>query len=157
MLRTTLRPSRTNLDRILHPASRCRSKPIPSALHLLPSRPPEPIKSPESTEYILTHAPPLLLCSQKIMMYKVVFALFAVSAEAFSPTAMPAGSVVARQTVAPTYAPLAPAARAPAAQMSAVTERDADGNPVTHFEMFDPIRLVVQILPWAALLAANPF
>jgi len=91
------------------------------------------------------------------MMYKVVFALFAVSAEAFSPTAMPAGSVVARQTVAPTYAPLAPEARAPAAQMSAVTERDADGNPVTHFEMFDPIRLVVQILPWAALLAANPF
>ena len=43
------------------------------------------------------------------------------------------------------------------ATMSAVTERDADGNPVTHFEMFDPIRLVVQILPWAALLAANPF
>ena len=41
--------------------------------------------------------------------------------------------------------------------MSAVTEWDADGNPVTHYEMFDPIKLAVQMLPWIGLLVVNPF
>jgi hypothetical protein len=41
--------------------------------------------------------------------------------------------------------------------MNAVTERDADGNPVTHYEMFDPIYVVVCLLPYLALLVLNPF
>jgi hypothetical protein len=41
--------------------------------------------------------------------------------------------------------------------MNAVTERDADGNPVTHYEMFDPIYFVVVLLPYLALLVLNPF
>jgi hypothetical protein len=35
------------------------------------------------------------------------------------------------------YAVPQPRVASPA--MSAVTERDADGNPVTHYEMFDPV------------------
>jgi len=41
--------------------------------------------------------------------------------------------------------------------MSAVTERDADGNPVTHYEMFDVFWLGICLTPWLALLVLNPF
>mmetsp|Transcript_41317 Transcript_41317/g.102736 ORF Transcript_41317/g.102736 Transcript_41317/m.102736 type:complete len:93 (+) Transcript_41317:66-344(+) len=41
--------------------------------------------------------------------------------------------------------------------MSAVTERDADGNPVTHYEMFDVFWLVIAMAPWLTLLVLNPF
>merc|ERR1712159_525171 len=42
--------------------------------------------------------------------------------------------------------------RAGVAKMSAVTERDADGNPVTHYEMLDPIELAIKIGFFTALL-----
>ena len=42
--------------------------------------------------------------------------------------------------------------RAGVAKMSAVTERDADGNPVTHYEMLDPIELAIKIGFFGALL-----
>merc|ERR1719353_1740223 len=42
--------------------------------------------------------------------------------------------------------------RAGVAKMSAVTERDADGNPVTHFDMFDPIELAIKLGFFGALL-----
>ena len=69
------------------------------------------------------------------MMFKLLTALLVVSASAFSPAV--AGSRVAQSVVAPA-APLAAeplVARAPALTMMHATEHDADGNPVTHFEM----------------------
>merc|ERR1711939_704278 len=39
--------------------------------------------------------------------------------------------------------PAVPQYRMAGPVMSAVTERDADGNPVTHSEMFDPIYLAI--------------
>merc|ERR1712224_377458 len=42
--------------------------------------------------------------------------------------------------------------RAGVAKMSAVTERDADGNPVTHYLELDPIELAIKIGFFGALL-----
>lgn len=85
-------------------------------------------------------------------MFKFLFALLALGAAAFSP----AGSAIAQsRVVAAAAAPLAaePAvARASSVAMSAVTERDADGNPVTHMDMFDPVATVVQLTPFLFLL-----
>jgi hypothetical protein len=37
--------------------------------------------------------------------------------------------------------------------MSAVTERDADGNPVTHYEMIDPVYIGLIFVIFLAVLA----
>merc|ERR1719395_420921 len=42
--------------------------------------------------------------------------------------------------------------RAGVAKMSAVTERDADGNPVTHYLELDPVELAIKIGFFAAVL-----
>jgi len=42
--------------------------------------------------------------------------------------------------------------RAGVPKMSAVTERDADGNPVTHYDMFDPIELAIKLAFFGAIL-----
>ena len=92
------------------------------------------------------------------MMMKLLVAIFAVGASAYVP-AMP-GSALAQSKIAsrPQYtAPTPVVARSSNVEMSAVTERDADGNPVTHFEMFDAIWLVVVLLPYTALLVTNPW
>ena len=34
---------------------------------------------------------------------------------------------------------------------------DADGNPVTHYEMFDVFWFGLSLAPWLALLITNPF
>ena len=66
-----------------------------------------------------------------------------------------AQSKLAQQSFA---APPMPAvARSSVAQMNAVTERDADGNPVTHYEMFDVFWVGLALAPWLALLITNPF
>lgn len=69
-------------------------------------------------------------------MFKVVLACLAVGAAAFSPAA--AGSRIVQSQVVASAAPLAEpmVARAPIVSMSAVTERDADGNPVVHTDMY---------------------
>jgi hypothetical protein len=36
--------------------------------------------------------------------------------------------------------------------MNAVTERDADGNPVTHYEMFDPVWLGIVLVFFLGVL-----
>jgi len=73
------------------------------------------------------------------MFAKLVAALLVVNAAAFAPAPL-VGSRVVQSRVAPAYeAPLALEVRAPAATMSAVTERDADGNPVVHAEMLDVV------------------
>lgn len=91
-------------------------------------------------------------------MFKLLLAFLAVGASAYMP-AVPgtklAQSKLAQQSFA---APPMPAvARSSVAQMNAVTERDADGNPVTHFEMLDAIWLGVIATPFLYLLVTNPF
>ena len=86
-------------------------------------------------------------------MQKLLIALFVIGAAAYMPASP---GMLAQSKVAASAMPAA-VARAPAASMSAVTEWDADGNPVTHFEMFDPLRAVIQLLPWITLLVLNPF
>ena len=68
-------------------------------------------------------------------MFKFVCALFVSAAAGFSPAAV--GSRLVQSVVTPAAAPLAAqaVARVPELAMSAVTERDADGNPVVHAEM----------------------
>lgn len=57
-----------------------------------------------------------------------------------------------------TYAtPMPEVMRSSKAEMNAVTERDADGNPVTHYEMIDFIYLAIVSAPWLFLLVTNPF
>ena len=68
-------------------------------------------------------------------MFKLVLALFVVGASAFSPAA---GSRMMQSRVVSAAAPVAAepmAARAPMVAMNAVTEYDADGNPVVQFSM----------------------
>jgi len=74
------------------------------------------------------------------------------------PTAVP-GSKLAQSKFAGARPEFAPAAdvRTSSVSMSAVTERDADGNPVTHYEMFDPFWLLIVLTPYLALLVLNPF
>ena len=86
-----------------------------------------------------------------------LFALLAVGAAGFSPAAVPATKLAQSKVVGAEVAPTPVVARSSEAQMSAVTERDADGNPVTHFEMFDPVWLGITLTPWLALLVTNPF
>jgi len=92
-------------------------------------------------------------------MFKLLLALFAVSATAYMP-AVPASKLSQSKFTGerPSYAAPAPvAARSSDVSMSAVTRRDADGNPITNFEYFDAIWLGIALLPWLALLVTNPF
>merc|ERR1711988_2040171 len=93
----------------------------------------------------------------RVAMFRaLVVALCIASASAYVPTAA-AGSKLTQSKIGARLSYAVPAeVRTVAPTMSAVTERDADGNPVTHFEMFDPIRLGIQLLPWLALLVLNP-
>ena len=91
-------------------------------------------------------------------MFKLLVAIFAVSASAYMP-AVP-GSQLAQSKVAarPQYtAPMPVVSRSSAVEMSAVTERDADGNPVTHYDMLDVVYLAICAAPWMFLLVTNPF
>ena len=90
-------------------------------------------------------------------MFKLLLAFLAVgSTSAFAPAM---GAKLAQSKVAGARAevPMPVAQRSAAPQMSAVTERDADGNPVTHYEMFDAIWMAIVLLPYTALLVTNPF
>lgn len=80
------------------------------------------------------------------------------SATAYVPTAAPASKLAQSKFVGarPSFA-AAEITRSSEVSMNAVTERDADGNPVTHYEMFDPIMLGIWLLPWMTLLITNPF
>lgn len=89
------------------------------------------------------------------MIQTATLAALVGSAAAFSPAAVP--GALSQSKVAASYTAPAPIAPRAELQMSAVTERDADGNPVTHYEMLDPIYLVIAATPWIALLATNPF
>ena len=93
------------------------------------------------------------------MLNKICLALVFVGAQAFAPAAAPMLAQSKFASARPQYtAPMpVPAARTSGPEMNAVTEWDADGNPVTHYEMFDAIWLAIVILPWVALLVANPF
>jgi hypothetical protein len=65
-------------------------------------------------------------------MFRFVLSLLVAGASAFAPI----GSAIAQSRLAAPAASAAPlVARASVTAMSAVTERDADGNPVVHFEM----------------------
>jgi len=83
----------------------------------------------------------------------LLLAVIASMAAAFVvPAAMP--RLAASQTFAePAQAAIVPRA---ALEMSAVTERDADGNPVTHTEMFDPIWVVVTISAFCFIATKLP-
>eukprot|EP00966_Prymnesium_polylepis_P091660 2121699-Prymnesium_polylepis.1 len=73
------------------------------------------------------------------MFRALVVALCLASTAAYVPAAVP-GTKLAQSKFAgarPTYTPAAEVVRTADVSMSAVTERDADGNPVTHFEMLD--------------------
>lgn len=92
------------------------------------------------------------------MFRAVVLALCLASTSAYMPTL--AGSQLTQSKLAgarPTFAMPVTETRTVEPSMSAVTERDADGNPVTHYEMFDVFWLVVVMVPWLALLVTNPF
>jgi len=84
-------------------------------------------------------------------MFRYLLAVLALSsAAAFTPAPV---SRIAMSRVIEPAAPLAVQRVAFAPEMSAVTERDADGNPVVHTEMFDAGWVVVTIGFYSALLA----
>ena len=92
------------------------------------------------------------------MMFKLLCAVFAVSASAYVPAMAPGSQLGASKIASSQYAaPMPVAPRSAEPTMSAVTERDADGNPVTHFDMIDPIYLAIVSAPWLFLLVTNPF
>merc|ERR1711918_93682 len=94
----------------------------------------------------------------RIMFRSLVVALCLASASAYVPTAMPASKLASSKFVGERPSFAVPAeGRSSEVSMSAVTERDADGNPVTHYEMFDVFWLGVVLTPWLALLVTNPF
>jgi hypothetical protein len=92
------------------------------------------------------------------MFKNLILAVLALGASAYVP-AMPGTQLAASKVAArPQYtAPMPAAMRSSEVSMSAVTERDADGNPVTHFEMFDVFWIGIILVPWLTLLVANPF
>ena len=91
------------------------------------------------------------------MMMKLLVALFAVSASAYMP-AVPGSQLTQSKLARSSYAaPMPEVVRSSQVSMSAVTERDADGNPVTHYDMIDPIYLAIVAAPWLFLLVTNPF
>ena len=92
------------------------------------------------------------------MFRALVVALCIASASAYVPTAV-AGTKLTQSKLAgarPSFA-MPTEVRTAEVSMSAVTERDADGNPVTHYEMFDVFWLGIALTPWLALLVTNPF
>ena len=90
------------------------------------------------------------------MMMKMLLACLALSASAFTPAPMVGSQLAQSKLAQPRYTAPAPATRVSEVNML-VTERDADGNPVTHAQMFDPIYYVVVLIPYLYLLIANPF
>lgn len=88
---------------------------------------------------------------------KLLVACFAVGASAYVP--MAPGAALTRSKVASSSYAQAPvvALRTAEVSMNAVTERDADGNPVTQMSMIDPIYLAVCLAPFLYLLVTNPF
>lgn len=93
------------------------------------------------------------------MFRAFLVALCLASTTAYTPAAM-TGSKLAHSSVAgarPTYVMPTMDSRSSEITMSAVTERDANGKPVTHYEMFEVGWVVVALAPWLALLVLNPF
>jgi len=88
-----------------------------------------------------------------------LLAALVASASAYAP-AMP-GTKLSQSKFAgarASYAAPVPATtRSSDATMSAITRRDADGNPITNYDYFDPIWVGILLLPWVALLVTNPF
>jgi hypothetical protein len=52
---------------------------------------------------------------------------------------------------------MALAKRSGEVSMEIIVNRDEDGNPITNYEMFDPIHIGVMLVPFLALLIINPF
>ena len=93
-------------------------------------------------------------------MFKLFIAFLAVGASAYNMPAMGASQLSQSKLAgarASYTAPMPVAARSSEVSMSAITRRDADGNPITNFEMFDAVWMGIVLLPWVALLVANPF
>ena len=93
------------------------------------------------------------------MFRTLVLALCVASASAYVPAAV-TGTKLTQSKLAgarPSFAAPVLEERSSVVSMSAVTERDADGNPVTHYEMFDVFWLGICLTPWLALLVTNPF
>jgi hypothetical protein len=90
-------------------------------------------------------------------MARLLVAFFAVSASAYVPMA-PGAALTRSKVASSSFATEAPVvSRTTEASMSAVTRRDADGNPITNMELFDPIYAAIAIGAFTALLVANPF
>ena len=93
------------------------------------------------------------------MFRALVVALCIASTAAYVPTMAPSTKLTQSKLASgarPNFA-MPAEVRAPEASMSAVTEYDADGNPVTHYEMFDVFWVGLALAPWLALLITNPF
>mmetsp|Transcript_35154 Transcript_35154/g.92291 ORF Transcript_35154/g.92291 Transcript_35154/m.92291 type:complete len:91 (+) Transcript_35154:58-330(+) len=84
-------------------------------------------------------------------MFRFLIAALAVSSTAaFTPA--PVSRIVSSRVASTNAEPLVFAPRVAEAQMSAVTEKDADGNPVTHYEMFDAGWVVITLGFYSALM-----
>ena len=73
--------------------------------------------------------------AEPIVMFRYLLAFLAISSTAGF-TAVPASRVVMSRIASTQAEPVVVPRVNVAAQMSAVTERDADGNPVVHYEMY---------------------